>query len=239
MRALVHRIARAAGLEVHRYRVGTEFSRTRDELMRKHDVRAAIDVGASDGAYAKELRAHGFAGRIVSFEPLPESYALLQANAAADPRWRAVPVALGAAESTGTLHISGRSTSSSLLEMNPLHLQVAPESGTVGEATVQIARLDDLYAELDLIGEALLLKLDVQGYEAEVLDGARETLSHVGVLEVELSFAPLYEGQPLFAELLAQLSESGFVLVLLERVLSDPKTAELLQVNALLRRVRA
>ncbi len=219
--------------------MGTEFSRTRDELMRKHNVRAAIDVGASDGAYAKELRAHGFGGRIVSFEPLPELFALLQANAELDPGWRAVAAALGAEQGTRTLHISGRATSSSLLEMKPLHLHVAPESGTVAKTPVQVARLDDLRVELDLGGAALLLKIDVQGYEAEVLAGARETLGEVAVLELELSFVALYVGHPLFTELIAQLGALGFVLVLLEPVLSDPDTAELLQVNALLHRTSA
>jgi hypothetical protein len=147
-----------------------------------------------------------------------------------------MPFALGAATTVESLNISARATSSSILEMEPRHTIAAPDSHYVATETVHVARLDDLYPEIHLPGGPLLLKIDVQGYEVPVLDGATETLDRVAVLEAELSFVELYRGQALFPEVLKRLQRQGFVLTSFESVLADPDTAELLQLNGLFHR---
>jgi hypothetical protein len=77
------------------------------------------------------------------------------------------------------------------------------------------------------------LKIDTQGHEWEVLDGATQALSRCVWLEIELSLVELYTGQRLLPELLSRLSGAGFNLIQLEPVFSDPRTGELLQVNGL------
>ena len=120
--------------------------------------------------------------------------------------------------------------------MTSLHLEAAPESDCVGQEDVQVARLDDLRRELEFESSATFLKLDVQGYELEVIGGAPEAMAEVKVLEAELSFKELYRGQPLFSECLELLRSTGFILVGLEPVLNHPATGELLQVNGLFHR---
>jgi hypothetical protein len=115
--------------------------------------------------------------------------------------------------------------------MDARHAEVAPESRYVGEVTVPLARLDAV--ELPR-SDAVLLKVDVQGAERAVLEGAPETLERVRLLELELSVVELYTGQPLLPEMLAELTARGFVLAALRPSLADPRTGRLLQLDGLL-----
>jgi FkbM family methyltransferase len=226
-------------------RFGYDIVRTADpfarlvRLLAEHRVELALDVGANDGAYARALRAAGYRGRICSFEPLSEAFQRLQSAAAADPRWECRPLALGPAPAVAELNVAGNSSSSSLLAMTERHLRGAPESAFVDTETVEVAPLDSLRGTLWRPGERLFLKLDVQGYELSVLEGARATLGDVRVLQVELSLVPLYEGQALMPELADRLRRAGFVLVALDSVFTDPRTAELLQLDGLFARPSA
>jgi FkbM family methyltransferase len=238
MKTFLKNAAASIGVDVRRLRPGTDFARRRHELMAAAGVTVALDVGASVGLYARELRRLGFKGRIISFEPLPSAYQQLTVNAASDPAWETRRTALGASNDEATLLVASRETSSSLLEMQQTHLGAAPDSALASRQPVSVTRLDDLATELRLEGESLLLKLDVQGYEGEVLRGAERTLTDTTVLEVELSFVELYAGQPLFDEVKRTLESTGFALVDLEPVLAHPETGELLQVNGIFRRTR-
>jgi hypothetical protein len=93
--------------------------------------------------------------------------------------------------------------------MADLHRQAFPQTERQTKITVPVARLDDYLDRIDL-QPPVLLKLDVQGYEAAVLRGATQTLARVDFLLCELSFAELYAGQPLFDEIHALLTGQGF-----------------------------
>ena len=130
-------------------------------------------------------------------------------------------------------NIAKNSSSSSLLEIGDLHVASAPESRYVGDESVPIARLDDLRSELVGPDDRVYLKIDTQGYELEVLNGAVETLGQVVAADIELSLAPLYEGAPLVGEVLAFLDARALVPVWLEPAFTDPDTGRLLQVDGL------
>ena len=82
-------------------------------------------------------------------------------------------------------------------------------------------RLDGLVGELLRPQERGYLKLDVQGYERTVLEGAGDALARFDALELELSVTPLYEGQPSLAEMLPLLAGRGFRPVCMEPILLD------------------
>lgn len=81
------------------------------------------------------------------------------------------------------------------------------------------------------------MKLDVQGFELEVLRGAVRTLEQIEVLEAELSLVPLYDGAPLFGDVVRYLDERNFGLLGREPGFADPRTGALLQVDGLLARI--
>ncbi len=115
------------------------------------------------------------------------------------------------------------------------HSDAAPESHYVGTEVVPQRRLDGLLPELG-IGPAhpAFLKLDVQGYEASVLDGATALLSAGAIkgLQMELSLVPLYELAMTYKEGLERGEQLGMSLMGLLPGFSDPRSGRLLQADA-------
>lgn len=198
----------------------------------------ALDVGANRGQYARELRRGGFAGRIISFEPLPGPFAVLESAARQDPGWEARQVAIGAESGAATFHVAGNVDSSSLLPMLPRHVEGAPLSAVSATVSVPVVRLDELLPELIEPEDRLLLKMDVQGYEQQVLEGAGTAVEQVEAIECELSFVALYEGQTLAPTMFELLSDLGFEIAWLEPGFTDEATEQLLQADGLFLRRR-
>ena len=235
--SVIRRIGDRFGVRITRSRHTIEAMRTR--LLAGNPGLTVLDVGANVGAYGQMLRASGFAGPIVSLEPLPGPFAELSRRSEADPRWRCAQFAAGSVSGTADIHETSNVVSSSLL--TPLKAASQVSSGITGTKTsvVQVTRLDDLRGRFWTASDRCWLKLDVQGFEIEALKGAAATLGQTDVIEVELSLAPLYEGQSLMPAVLTRLYDAGFRLVWLERTLTHPTTNHLLEVDGLLVRAGA
>src|SRR5260370_18092929 len=140
------------------------------------------------------VRRGGFRGKIISFEPLAEAHSKLRQAAGSDPLWTVAPrMALGDHAGTLLMHVAGSSASSSALPMLDAHLRAAPESAYIGTETVAVSRLDTVAEDLQVGGQNLFLKIDVQGFEPQVLDGATRLLDRIQGMELELSLTPLYD----------------------------------------------
>ncbi len=216
----LRRLARRAGYEVRQYTPLRSFAAAREELLRRRGVDVIVDVGANAGQYGEMLRELGFAGRLVSLEPVAEAFAELERRATADGNWDAVCVAASDLDGEIALNVTGDSRSSSVLERND---RFADKAGWAPKEIrrVPARRLDGLADELLRPRERAYLKLDIQGYERHVLDGAGDALRRFEGLELELSVAALYEGQPPLAEMLPLLAERGFRPVCMEPILLD------------------
>ncbi|HEU0036476.1 MAG TPA: FkbM family methyltransferase [Kofleriaceae bacterium] len=205
----------------------------RGRLIAHQRIAVVFDIGANVGQYAEELRALGYRGRIVSCEPLAAAYRELAAKAARDPQWEALHVALGEAAGRREMHVAANSQSSSLLEMHANHVAAAPHATYEGSEAVEVTTLDAIFDRYVRDGERVLVKLDVQGYERFVLAGARASVPRVHGVQLEMSLVPLYEGEALFPELLAQMTAHGFQLMGIEPVLVDRETGQLLAVDGM------
>jgi FkbM family methyltransferase len=188
-----------------------------------------VDVGANVGQYSAGLRASGYRGRIISFEPLADAFARLSRRCAYDPGWTASRTALGGEPGELELNISANSDSSSLLPITSAHTWAAPGSRYLGVEKVPVTTLADVLPLYDIDPARTWLKIDTQGYEARVLDGAGDRLGEFAAVQLELSFVPLYAGQALFDELVERLTMAGFALFGLEAGFSDPRTGRTLQ----------
>ena len=196
----IQRLAAMAGAHVEKL---SKQPKTTVMGLTQQPVDLIIDVGANIGQFAREMRVKFPAAHIISFEPLPEPFAELDAWAGADGNATAVNVGLG--ESEGVLpfylHV-GHSASSSLLPTHTEGVALFPQMGRSELTEVPVRRLDDALAALGRpIGASTLLKLDVQGYEERVLRGAKQTLRQVGALIVEVNVGPMFEGQAEFLAL--------------------------------------
>lgn len=227
VQSLLHR----RGLELGPYPPGGQSRRAR--LLASRGIDVVLDVGANVGQYGLELRAAGYEGRIVSFEPLSQAFAELSRVAEADGRWECRRLALASSEGSAEINVSGNSYSSSLLEMKDRHLRSAPDSAYTGTEKIPLGTLDSIWQEVVREGERPYLKLDVQGFELEVLRGASASLGEVAAVQSELSLVPLYEGAPLFGDLIDYLQAHGFRLAGLEPGFEDPRSGELLQADGI------
>jgi len=196
-----------------------------------HGIELVLDVGASDGKlFATETRQLGYGGRMVSFEPLPDAHAKLTVNAANDPNWIIHErVALGAAPGEVDINIAGNSWSSSILPMLDAHLFAAPQSAYVGKTKTPVITLDSVFDRYRTGGERTYLKIDTQGFEAEVLKGLPQHLKDVFAVQLELSLVPLYEGQELYRYFLDFFEARGFCLWSILPEFTDKRTGQMLQ----------
>ena len=204
--------------------------------MAAYRVDLVIDVGANGGQYASGLRAAGYRGRIVSFEPLSEPYGQMAAASADDAAWDCRQLALGRRRGTTTIHVSEDSRNSSIFAVGDRHLRTVPDSRLVGGEAVRIDRLDRLWPAIAQSAHRPYLKMDTQGSELEVLRGATRVLDGISLVEVELSLLAVYESAPVFGDVYAVLAQHGFAPIAFEGVLDDTETGEMLQADGIFRR---
>lgn len=168
------------------------------------DPSLVLDIGANRGQFAAAALHRWPTARVVSFEPLDGPAASLRAIA--DPRLTGHQVALGRMEGRIDIHEHPYSVSSSVLR------SIDPHGTDTSVRTVPMRTLDASLASTSLDPESVLLKLDVQGYELEVLAGATKSLASVDALVIEQAFIATYEGQPLFGDVHGKLQQLGFSL---------------------------
>lgn len=233
----LNRLLRRIDLQVDRHSdVNTDLARSR--FLEQAAISTVLDIGAHRGAYARTIRDSGFRGTIHSFEPLPDAFRALANAARRDPAWHCNRWALGDRTGTVEFHVAGNEVSSSLRVMTATHVASAPTSAPSGLIEVPIYRLDDALLALGAVtpNHRLAIKIDVQGAENMVLDGAVDTLGSVHLVEVELSLVELYTAQVLFQDQIRRLTDLGFELVWIERGFRDPDTGRLLQMDGIFRR---
>lgn len=237
LKASVRKIAGHFGYEILGPSRAYATQRSLAKLLQEEKINLVLDVGANSGQFGSELRAARYNGRIISFEPQSAAYAELKTRTANDPAWTvAERTAVGAQTGSVSIHIAANSVSSSILSMLPSHSEAAPESGYVDTETVPVNTLDNL-CSFDP-NDRVALKIDVQGYERQVLQGASRVLGRCQVVISEMSLVPLYEGQVLAHEFWALLTAEGFAPWSLEPGFRHPKTGRMLQIDGVFFRCR-
>jgi FkbM family methyltransferase len=206
-------------------------------LLEAAGVTLVMDIGANDGGYATSLRRLGYEGRIVSFEPTRAAYVSLAEAARKDASWVPMQLAIGDQDGETEIHVAGNAAaSSSLLPMLDRHREVQPDSAYTHSEKVPVRRLDGLLEEVCRKHDTLFIKLDVQGAEGVVLDGAPATLRRAIGIQAELNLVPLYAGQTPYRHLLDRLLEQGFELVDLIPGFTDGRTGQLLAADGVFMR---
>ncbi len=230
LRTKLRRHGRKFGIDVRRIGRLFDESEVLALFLEQRRIPLVVDVGANVGQFASNLFRSGYKGRILSFEPFPDARAELLRAAAAHARWTIGPaVALGKESSTALLHVAANSISSSLLPMESLQIEAAPHSAEIGSIPVDVRRLDDVLASLQIAENRFFLKLDTQGTEKAILEGASAALHRIAGIKIELTFAPLYTGQPLFHEVYEFIRTRGFEPWDITPGFRDDRTGRLLQ----------
>jgi len=196
-------------------------------------VATILDVGANVGQFALAATARFPDAVIHSFEPVPDVADTLRRNVEGARAITVHGAALGAHTGSLRFHRNVFTHVSSALPLDPEQTQLYGARASE-EITVPVHRLDQLLPTLG-VSDPVLLKLDVQGFESEVLAGAAGVLAQIPYVVLEVSFRPLYQGQPSFDALHTQLGEHGY------RLdgpvgLQEGRTGEIVELDLLYRR---
>jgi FkbM family methyltransferase len=194
------RLGLSSRLSLHRsYRRWLEISRIellpRDLLALPECV---VDVGAGIGEWSMAVARLTNAKNIYAFEPNPDVFARLQQYVQGCPQIRCSMVALGASTGQVTLNVESVPELSSVLLLRNDMRQVHGSFGPSKQVLVPMTTLDQQLHEWD---EITLLKIDVQGYESQVLAGARQVLRRTRTLMIEITYVPYYQGDCQFDSL--------------------------------------
>ncbi len=190
---------------------GTTAGTEHRKLLECLDCKHIVDIGANKGQFALVARRCFPRARIDTFEPLAEPADRFTKIFADDINTKLHRCAIGAKQATMTIHISERDDSSSLLPIGPIQSELFPHTG---EREVRETQVFPLHEAIDAasLSSPALLKIDVQGFELEVLKGCNAMLNRFSYVYVECSFVELYIGQAMAHEVIDYLHDHEFTL---------------------------
>lgn len=185
-------------------------------ILGKDNIRIILDVGANVGQTSISFLEHFPMAMIYSFEPDSRNYKSLVDNIRDNSRIKPVNIALGDTNETATLHRNEFGQTNSLMECSAdvSKYMDAWMLKSVDSQPVKVLTIDTFCAEHGIVSIDLL-KIDAQGYDLKVLEGARGLLGKcsINMIYVEVIFVPVYLGQPSFAQISEFLDSYGFRLV--------------------------
>ena len=224
----INRLINKTGFDVRRFPSGSY--RMLLKYLKDNSITNCFDVGANTGQYANFIRYAGFKGKIFSFEPQSKAFEQLNKKAKRNAQWQVYNIGLGNADGKSVINISKNSVSSSILDINKSLVATAPETEYISKEEIHINRLDTFLKEINFT-DRFFLKIDAQGFESKILEGAAGCFNSISALQLELSYVSLYKGEKLFDEMKEFIESSGFYLSSLESGFTDPQSGRLLQVE--------
>jgi FkbM family methyltransferase len=204
----MNRVERAIYKRLGLLKLGKRRVRDIFDFIEDRGIDVVIDVGANIGQFGESLRAGGYRGRIVSFEPIASAFQVLSKVAREDGNWEVNHCGLGAASGAARLNVSELSVFSSILGSTSVASLHDNRMAVDHIEEISIRTLDEVAAEIE---GKVFLKVDTQGYERQVIEGGRQTMPRVLGIMLELPVIHVYEGVWQFHEAIRFMDEAGFV----------------------------
>lgn len=210
-----------------------ELEKVRYKWLQKIKPGIIIDVGASNGGFARKIRKLLPEAQLYCFEPLIQSYKSLIESFSNDKNFIAFNFAISNFKGESDFYECVSSGSSSILEMTDVHKKAYPSTTENKKITIQVDTLDNvLFEKINSRDDIALLKIDVQGAEALVLKGAEKTLALIDIIFTEINFSETYKDCVKINELTGILESYGFVLYGIENVSQSLNDGSFLQADA-------
>lgn len=201
--------------------------------LKNKNIKTVFDIGASDGGFAREIRELLPAAKIYSFEALPEVYEKLESNFSDDTLFQSYNIALSNYNGQTSFFRCESSGSSSILEMDELHKTAYPGTKNNEKINIKCSTLDDfIVKENIIIDKNVLIKIDVQGAEKLVLEGAENLLTKTELIFSEVNFNSVYKENVLFNDLASFLKVKGFKIEGIKNVSQSLVDGTFLQADA-------
>jgi len=208
-------------------------------LFKTLEVNCVLDVGAHFGEYAQSLRDLGYKNKIISFEPLKSNFEILSNKAKYDDNWDVYNFALGRTNSTSDINVSNDTVFTSFLNATEYsNEQFGTKTHISRQERVEIFTLDSVFKQCcNGVNEPkVFLKLDTQGYDLEVVAGAKESLGKVIGIQSEVSVKKIYEDMPDWLNAIALYSSLGYEVTGMYPVSRDDKLI-VVEFDCILRKV--
>jgi len=196
-----------------------------------------VDIGANVGQTYQRIRGLNYAGRYLAIEPESACFNVLSKIELSDGSFRALQCAVGSSASKVYLNVaSNAASSSSILELGNAHIQAAPGIEMIETQGVNQLPLSHILKDYTTTNS--FIKIDVQGYELEVLRGMdEEAWSRVHALLIECNLVETYNNCSLIEEVFLFLRTRGFQPLRIENGFGAPDFGQQLQVDVLFTRV--
>ena len=200
------------------------------KYLKDNSISTCIDVGANTGQYGLFMRSNGYTGKIVSFEPQKKPFEKLKRNADKDTNWEAHNIGLGDYDGNAVINISENSVSSSILDISETLVKAVAETKYISTEEIAVNRLDTFIGN-NKLKDNFFLKIDAQGFESKIIEGAGNCFSQVHALQLELACITLYKEEKLFDEMKQFIEGRGFYVSNIESSFSDADSGRLLQAD--------
>jgi FkbM family methyltransferase len=202
-----------------------------DLWLKEMEIRTFIDIGACIGEYIDYCHNMWPDAKIYAFEPMAGCLSLLKEKGR---KWGNITVynfALGNRRGESVFYQSSYPPSSSVLKMGNLHKTEFPHTAKLIRKKIKIELLDDVFKHICLEKD-IFIKMDTQGFEDRIIKGGSEIFKQAKIIQTEVSFKKLYEGQHLFDEIYQSLNKLGFIFAGIRNQIKSPKNGSILQAHA-------
>ena len=221
MKNLINKYLKKIGAEIHGVgyieKLKSESTQknewTKQKELLKDRCQTIFDVGANRGDTTMRYMELFNNPTIHAFEPFPETCSIFLENHKSHKKIILNQCALSSKIGTATLNVNNSVDTNSLLKSSNLGATSDVSCKTVAQIEIETNTLDN-YCKQNRINQIDILKLDVQGFEIEVLKGAIEMLNlqKIKLIYTESYFVQQYVNQPLFHEIAAMLYQYNFTL---------------------------
>jgi FkbM family methyltransferase len=222
LRRMVNRL----GIDIGRYPTWGSTEWTLDKLLPQLNIDCVIDVGGHFGEYGQMLRRIGYAGKIVSFEPVSKNFQILSQVSAQDLEWQVHQLALGSTEGETSINVTRSTDFASILMPDESHADhFAGDMAVEHIERVQMSTLENVITQIPSLARAsnIFLKTDTQGFDMEVIEGMGHKSEGLLGLQAELPIIHLYEDMSDFVTTYSRILELGFEIFGLSPVAHDSR----------------
>ncbi len=218
---------------IRKERNQTIYERALCNILASYSVDLVLDVGGNLGQFALGLRQYGYKGKIITFEPVASCYDHLMEISKKDELWTVEKLALGQQKETKVIQVPKSTVFSSLLQANSYSLKKYHDHlQDFKQESIDIDTLENYFREKNLaLSQRTFLKIDTQGYDMNVLLGAKNLIPNFVGLSTELSFISLYESAPKYTEVLNFIDSQNFSIANLFPVIFDEKKRLLIEAD--------
>lgn len=205
------------------------------KILNTYKFTCVLDIGANTGQFAESLIDFGYKNKIISFEPTQSAYNTLTKRSEKYSNWEvAERCAIGNILGEVDINVSDNSVFSSIKEIKDNYVEYNQSSRSSHTEKVKLYPLDHFAGKYIKTDEKTFLKIDTQGFEKEVLEGAKNILTDIDGVKIEIPLESIYQSVDWkLPDIISYFYNKGFTCQSLHPVAVNNKTGAVLEVDGI------